>query len=381
MMLIRKHWRGELSPLSAFLVGGVLIAPILAAGFRLLMVGLMQLTSSLRVTTSIELAWYGVVAIIIAWAAIGIWRSFAHHPLKVKFAGRALLIVLLLIAALGLPGRFSTANELFQIASGHDPLGPPASMRGSADRITVDGPLSEGAGARFAAILSRYPKASTVILRSIGGRLMEARTIADAIRAAGLRTHAREYCLSACTVVLVAGRERSASYAAEIGFHQATMDGYSESDNRLLAPVMSDALDDAGVAEAFVRKAASTPAASMWYPSHREMLDAGFLNREDVAAQLAEIAAKADAVRGRRLEDGLVFERASADGTEITYAYKSTTADSARQEVVRDVVAASICSDKLLRMLIADGVTVNHHYVDRKGAPLGDVRVEGCPKR
>lgn len=378
-MLIGRHWRGELSPLSAFLVAGLLVALLAAAGFRLLTMAIFALKPSLRVTAAIELLWYGAIAVIGVWAVVGMWRSVTGRSLRDRLIARSLVVLLLLGSASQVPDMSKTATELFQVARGHDPLGPPASVRWAAGEILVDGPLSEGSAARFAAALAQHPGAATVVVRSIGGRLLEAAEIAEAIRDAGLKTHARDYCMSACTIVLVAGKQRSASFAAEIGFHQPTLDGYSDADNRMLVPEMKAALKGAGVAGGFVDKASSTPASSMWYPSHEEMLDAGFLNREDLHAQLLELAAMTREMGVRRIDKDLLLTGASAGGRTITYTYALRAAGDGKYGIARSSVVEAICSEAFLSKLIEAGATVRHVYSDRSNAVIADVRVFSCP--
>lgn len=372
-----RHWRGALSPLCAWLVGGMLAALLLAAGARLILLALTLSTSSLRVATALELAGHGAMAAILVWAVVGIWRSYAGEPNKTKLPGRLLLLAMLWFVDWRLPDRLESAKALFQIASGHDPLGPPAAIRALGDRILVDGPLSVGASARFAEELGGHPEVRTVVLRSNGGQAMEAEMIAKAIRAAGLDTYALDHCVSACTIAMAAGRERRAAHGAKIGFQQVTAVGHMEEDEdgRFRSPV-ADALVAARVDRDFIEMATGT---MIWYPRHGEMVDAGFLTRQTVSDHLADIARFADERRGKMV-DHFLFEGAWASAMWIRHTYRVTTDGEVPGGFTFFMVNEKVCADDEFRSLIAEGATFEHVYIDRDGWLLGRVVVQECPE-
>lgn len=376
-----RHWRGALSPLTAWLAGGVLAALLLVASVRLALLVPVMLTSSLRVVTAFHLAGYAAIVAIAIWAVVGIWRAHAGGPFWKMLAGRSMLAALLLVPDWRLPDHLATAKEMFQLARGRDPLGPTASISASGDQILIDGVLSEGTGARFIQVLGQHPKTKLVVLQSSGGRMMEAETIADAILAAGLSTYADDHCISACTVAMAAGRERMAGHRAKIGFHQATMAGQTvEEDGRFQSTIV-DALTAARVAPDFIGTAMETPAAGMWFPSYREMTDAGFLTRRSVPDQLADIAERANEGRGAALDDHFYFVGAEAERASIYYVYRLGVPGLPPDASARASVTATVCKDEEFSVLIEQGAEFNYFYVDMMEQPLGRITVDACPER
>ena len=122
--------------------------------------------------------------------------------------------------------------------------------------------MTSGLSGRFRALAAEAPRLRTVALTSPGGRQLEAMRIAETIGERRLDTRAEIECMSACTFVLLAGRERTAAGGAAIGFHQPAFPGWSESDRRAATAQMMLDYRRAGVSPGFVERAASTPAAS-----------------------------------------------------------------------------------------------------------------------
>jgi len=88
--------------------------------------------------------------------------------------------------------------------------------------IAVRGYFENGDDQKFADVAIRV-KAATVVLSSNGGSLIPAIEIGRAIRLKGFETFvpAAAECTSACALAWLAGRERSMSASARVGFHAA----------------------------------------------------------------------------------------------------------------------------------------------------------------
>jgi hypothetical protein len=100
-----------------------------------------------------------------------------------------------------------------------------------------------------------------------------------------LDTYVEAHCESACTIAFLAGKERAVAPSARIGFHSGRVFGsmgifYDEKNDRLRA-----LYQDAGLPEAFVRQAISTPSQKMWYPTHEDLRSAGVLTPTSRAVQ------------------------------------------------------------------------------------------------
>ena len=150
-----------------------------------------------------------------------------------------------------------------------------ASEDGSA--LIVEGPITDGAYASFQRALRAYPIARHVILESPGGLMFEADRIAAAIRERRLSTYARTLCASACTVILISGRDRTVEPGTRVGFHRPNV-SLSRTPVRTLQ-LTRRLYERAGVAPAFTARIYATPFESVWYPGVEEMISAGVLTR------------------------------------------------------------------------------------------------------
>ncbi|MGH6933697.1 MAG: hypothetical protein ACREEE_14835, partial [Dongiaceae bacterium] len=68
--------------------------------------------------------------------------------------------------------------------------------------------------------MNEHPEAMTVHLSSPGGLVVEGRQLRDLIFSRGLDTYVRTFCVSACTLAFIGGRQRVVYRNAIIGFHQ-----------------------------------------------------------------------------------------------------------------------------------------------------------------
>ena len=169
--------------------------------------------------------------------------------------------------------------EMGRIALGNDPVPPVQAIVADGGRsLVLQGTLGAGSSAVVRQALQDAPSVTQVRLVSPGGRLFEARAIAREIGQRGLRTHADGDCASACTVLLLAGRERSAAAGARIGFHRPQFAGVDD-ERWVDAQVLIAVYRAAGLGAAFIERVRRTPAGSMWFPTRDELLRNHVLTR------------------------------------------------------------------------------------------------------
>lgn len=163
-------------------------------------------------------------------------------------------------------------------------------------RITDDGRALEFSGGitfgvtkEVRAILDKDASIRTLRLNSLGGRVQEARLLADLLHQRGVATYAAHPCLSACAIVFMGGAQRVVAPGGQIGFHR-DRDAYGTK------VAIDDANDteratliDEGVAPWFADRAYSTPSESMWVPSQDELMRAHVVT--DVIAQAGPASA------------------------------------------------------------------------------------------
>jgi hypothetical protein len=209
--------------------------------------------------------------------AVGIWRSARRHERErpgnrtarlLRYAAQAMVLagaagLLVPFAQAGLP----QLNEAWRIAFLNDPGIPDYSlrlMRGNTE-AEIAGGIKFGLTRDAARIFAIAPDLKVVHLNSGGGRLGEARKLAQLIRQRGLMTYTATACNSACAIAFLAGRERWLKQGAQIGFHRESFAGTETFD------VMRGLLMESGLPAAFADRAVATPAESMWYPEPAEL--------------------------------------------------------------------------------------------------------------
>ncbi len=154
---------------------------------------------------------------------------------------------------------------------------------------------------RLEALLLENAEIRQLWLTSEGGLVGAAQEIADLVIDFELDTHVVEECSSACTVILLGGRNRTLQRGSKIGFHKSHWDAQSireyyeyEKDHQfwetpfefaewLYEDTQREILDDLryllerGVAPGFAIKTLQADTDDMWFPRRRELLDAGVL--------------------------------------------------------------------------------------------------------
>jgi hypothetical protein len=281
---LRRHWAGHLSLPLSYWVNGALLAALIGAAAEFVAMKLKTGGGSLRGIAILALSYFLVATIFWMWSSVGIWRSAYWHRRRGGAAGWAVAArVLIVLSAAGTLVRSGDialqAAELGQLAVGRDSLGAVAAMRVSPDRrdLILTGAIAAGTAERFGQVLANAPHVEKIVLTSTGGRMLEAQRMAELIRARGLDSEVDGHCMSACTELLLAGRERYADEEARIGFHQPSFPGARPEELRTEIEGMRQDYVAAGVDPAFAWRAISVPAEGMWFPGFEEMLQAGVL--------------------------------------------------------------------------------------------------------
>lgn len=162
----------------------------------------------------------------------------------------------------------------------------PARIRVSDDgsAIIVMGAIGPGSATRFADALEANPNVRTIALYSSGGIMAEAERIAGVVRARALATYVEISCMSACTLILVAGADRAAAPTARIGFHRPIFTGRTEG-TPLGLRLARSFYERAGIPSAFTDRVMATPNSEMWFPTYEEMIAAKVLTRRTLGGE------------------------------------------------------------------------------------------------
>lgn len=135
------------------------------------------------------------------------------------------------------------------------------------------GEVTEESMAALASELDAHPQTKVVHLTSPGGQLTPAKEVAEKIQARRITTYVPLQCMSACTLLFLAGDQRELAENAALGFHRSAMAGagsgsiYELSGNESMRKL----LIELGVTPAFAAKVLDTPHVEMWFPSPSEL--------------------------------------------------------------------------------------------------------------
>ena len=133
--------------------------------------------------------------------------------------------------------------------------------------------LREGSAEKIKQALSATPQARSLVLNSSGGRVLEAKALAEFVRGRRLDTYVEGQCSSACTFVFLAGINRAASSNAQIGFHQPSFPGIDLPTQTSMTENMLAIYRSAGLPEQFINRISRVSPKDMWYPTRDELIE------------------------------------------------------------------------------------------------------------
>ena len=274
---VLRFWRGEVSlALSFWVVGPVVTALAFALPEGVGWVVRRNDFNPFAILAAIIAIWAIVVAAQV-FLTVGIWRAATRRrALRLPgdrgdlrgWAAQAVLVAAgLNLARVLAQAALPELGEGAQMAFLDDPALPPYSIRLMRDgsEAEIAGGLKYGVARDAEALFGTAPNLKVVHLNSSGGRLGEAMKLARLVRLREVATYSAVSCVSACTVVYAAGRERYLRAGARLGFHRGIFAGTEN------AAEMRKLLLDAGIDPAFAERAVAQPAASIWYPTDAEL--------------------------------------------------------------------------------------------------------------
>lgn len=407
----RRHWAGHLPLPVAYWINGALLSAAIALAAEALIGKAERDWGSLQILAIVALCYFAVSTLAWIWSSVGIWRSAYWHRRRGGaygwgIAARA-LIILTATATLYRSGDLALqAAELGTLATGRDSLGAIADMKVSPDgsELVLRGTIAAGAADRFEALLRASPAVKAVILTSRGGRELESGRMAALIRERGLDTRVDDYCMSACTDLLLAGRSRTAPNLARIGFHQPDFPGINAAERRVGIEKARARYLEAGVDENFVWRAMATPPDNMWFPTSDELFAANVLTGPDFVVtgsrggksgtsrpaslseqrlrdELRSEAARINASPPVRIDAQTTLDRAAADGLTLTYFYTVNRSDidvAASRPRLTAALRRELCSKPQEAAAIGDGARFVFAYRDSRGRRLLDVPIGDC---
>jgi hypothetical protein len=292
---IVSHWRGDQSLSFSYWINGGLIAGVLTTAFT---IGLASYVNdggySLKLIAFTNLTLALLALVIWFWSVVGIWKSASKHKSRggsESWASVAKFMVVM--GVFGMIGRVSTSTapqirEHFLIATGSDPLGKiDVKLATNGQAIVIRGVFREGSAFEIQNLLNVAPGVTALVLDSSGGRLIEAEKVATLVKKRDLNTYVEGNCLSACTYVFLAGKDRASTPNAKIGFHQPSFVGVDNAAQQSMTNSMLEKYRTALLPEWFIKKVGATPPTDMWYPSREELIQANVITRISLGGETA----------------------------------------------------------------------------------------------
>lgn len=388
---VLNHWRGDLSLPVSYWVNAVLIAsfvPVLLMFFAAFVDGSgisIQLSSVLLLVVLI------ITISIAMWAIVGTWRSSDNHIYRGGSQGWAsvakflmfMSALRLLFQAIGL-GPYIV--ETSQLAVGVDSMGGPARVSVQDRDLLVEGPLTMGTAELVEKALASNTQVQRIRLSSIGGRLGEAALMAEQVSNKKLDTHAEKECSSACTMVLVAGIDRSIAEGTKVGFHRPSYPGLGLVEINPAIELMTGIYRDAGLQDKFVTSALAVDASTIWYPDESELFEAGVLNLFD-ADRIAEVN-KFEEVQFQRklplrIDAQTILRAVVAEGNSISFNYIVNMANmripsAEATKLLQPKIRSEMCNKPLMDEFFASGARYVFNYDYSTGGRITSFTIDDC---
>jgi ATP-dependent protease ClpP protease subunit len=280
-----KHWHGRLPVWRSLLLNWIAVSEfssrILESGANAISAPLVHAPLLYLVA---RLPFYLLSFSICVWGVVGAWRSLDRYGQRTRqrwigYASQtaiALIVAILLFQMVFHHVRFASLHAIRVVYASLQDAEQPTRFELSSDRrrLAMLGPITFASADEFRRLLDDYPQIQTIDLSSPGGNVLSAFAIVDDVKRRRLNTNVLSRCSSACTLILLAGPERTAPADARIGFHASDSVRYGVTDSSLRTYFL-----DFGLSEAFVARVMKTPTTSMWYPSIETLLDERILTQ------------------------------------------------------------------------------------------------------
>jgi hypothetical protein len=280
----KKHLAGDYSLARSYWLHTVVLGwgLTLLGGFVLHQIGERY---AMRHLSMGVLAFEALVMLVWVWSLIGAWMSALKHLFG---DGRKLWAVLAMLSLAA--GAFATLRqastmrpfleEHWQTAKGQQPTaGYEVRLADGGRIVDFSGGVNEGAAAALDQAIAAAPHVTTVRLDSPGGWLHEGERMAAVVQRYRLHTRVDSECYSSCTLVFMAGVDRTAAEGASVGFHRGRPIGGPRRPAQRASDEEAALYRRAGLDREFVERILATPNEAIWVPTRRELLQAKVLTR------------------------------------------------------------------------------------------------------
>ena len=289
MTFIKKYWEGNVSlPISFWIVSWC--TNLFAIFITHIMKGFIEgstIFDPLNIFLAFSLTQL-CLTIMLFWRTVGVLRSavnYIKNPTKTKIWGY-LAIFIILVGLFGniFPSYIKTIVpqfvSLYKIAFLSDPDIAPYKITvvENGRELLIEGGIKHGLLKDLKKAIKFTPSITTINLESVGGRHGEAKDLYNYISKKGLDTVTNKRCVSACTIIFAAGRNRWLGIKGRLGFHSASFVGMSNNEvNKGLQEIYSTINKDKGILLNIFYKGNKVDPKKMWYPTRDELLTSKFI--------------------------------------------------------------------------------------------------------
>jgi len=273
--MIRKHWCGHYNLF--------LTAALLLIGIRVC-IGVTQQQLQTGFNTTTLTLWLTASAAVLIWQLVGGLRACDNHVREgggvvASWLGYGSLLITLMLTIVQF---LDAITEKIALQPAPPPEQVELQLLNDNSIILVDKPLNWELFSAFKKILHQPNTIGTVLLDSTGGLVFTARAMALLIQQYELDTRVRHECYSACTIVFLAGKQRTMQPAAELGFHQYSLqENYQLQNLDINLELNKDRnfFIERGVSTAFVEAIFQATPDSLWIPDRKTLTDAGVVTK------------------------------------------------------------------------------------------------------
>jgi hypothetical protein len=213
-------------------------------------------------------------ALLFVLAALGI--SFRLAQPGRGLARQAVPIALVLVAGMFVARSFADVSiEMHSLGTARDSVAAVIVPGPDGSDVRYSGEIHEGDAARLARLLDAYPQATRIHLTSEGGLADEGQAFGAVIASHHLTTYVPDFCVSACTLAFLAGKERLALRDARLGFHGPFEEGLFGQTFAGDAGSVRAAYRAAGLDESFIDEALAAAPDDMWFPDPERLAESG----------------------------------------------------------------------------------------------------------
>ncbi len=406
---VKKHWRGELSlPVSYWL--NSFLANIFAVTITILIGAYMERSLNPILILSGLVFIYSMLMAITVWQVTGTWRSADNHKERTGRKGWAIAAqIMIFLGVIQSVKVFTDGSkqiiETARVATGTDEFSEfQVELKNGTD-IHITGYITFKLVGALEKYFDENREIKSIHLNSAGGRIGPANHIAKLLVSKNLNTFSDTGCLSACTIIFVAGNDRVVTVGTQLGFHVGAMPGVSETDMKFAQIGEFDFFLSRGIPHSFVQKAYNTPNNQMWYPTYRELMDAKVVTHVNVGKKLIPIkrycrnancdkvstapqwmqktAAEVNLTLPRQIDEITILNH-TISGPQKNFTYLLTFLSKPLIDFAElsNNVKDAACTNENLEGFFDNGITMRWKYRDQIGKTLHEVILspEDCRK-